>query len=98
MIVVFSVAELSAGSLSGSFSTAVAVLLIVPTAVGCITRVIVAVTPAARLGIEHVMMLTERVRVPRSDVTETNEAPAGMVSVTTTPVAIASLLFVTRIV
>ena len=98
MIVVLSVAELSAGSLSGSFASAVTVLLIVPNAVGCTTRVMVAMAPAARLGIEHVITLPERVRLPLSDVTETKEAPGGMVSVMTTPVASAPLLFVTRIV
>src|SRR6266496_6606425 len=97
-MVVFSVEELSAGLLSGSFASAVAVLLIVPDAVGLTLSVIVADALDAKLGVRHVTVPPERVQLPRVELAERKEAPVGMVSVTRTPVAIAELLFLTWIV
>src|SRR5438309_679779 len=97
-MVVLSVEELSAGLLSGSFASAVAVLLIVPAAVGLTLSVIVADAAAAKLGIRQVKVFPERAQLPRVELAETKGTPAGMVSVTRTPVAIAELLFLTWIV
>ena len=60
-IVVLSVAELSAGLLSGSFVSAVAVLVIVPATVGLTVSVIIADPPAAKLGIRQVTIAPDRV-------------------------------------
>src|SRR6476660_6642584 len=98
VMVVLSVEELSAGLLSGSFACAIAVLLIVPAATGLTLSVIVADAAAVKLGIRHVTIPPERVQVPLVELAETKEAPAGMLSVTRTPVASAELLFLTWIV
>ena len=97
-MVVLSVAELSAGLLSGSFVCAVAVLVIVPATVGLTVSVIIADPPAAKLGIRQVTVVPDRVQLPSVELTEMKVAPVGMVSVRRTPLAIAELLLLTWIV
>ena len=57
------------------------------------TSVIVAEDPEARLGIPQVTVSAERVHLPVLEFTETNDTLAGIVSVSTIPVASDELLF-----
>jgi hypothetical protein len=64
VIVVLSVAELSAALLSGSFVSTVAVLVIVPATVGLTISVTVADPPAAKLGMRQVTIVPDWVQLP----------------------------------
>ena len=84
------------GKASASLSVAVAVFVIVPRG-GVTTMVTVAVVPGFSVPRLQVMK-SFPTQVPAVEFAETNVAPAGSVSVSVTPVAVSSPLFVTVIV
>lgn len=98
MVVIVDVEELFAGFGSGSDAATVAVLDMAPGVEEVFsTRVIVALPPVANAPTAH-----DTVVVPLQDpcdgVAETNVAPAGRTSVTTTPLAALGPLLTTLIV
>ena len=91
-----SVAELSVGSLSGSFVLTVTEFSTVPEVLGWRTSVTVAIAPAAKLRMrQSTPLLPDRLQVPLSDVTDTNAAEVVQLSLKITPEATAALLYLT---
>jgi len=97
-MVVLSVEELLDALVSGSLAATFTLFAMLPGVVGLTMSVMVAVVPPAKLGMRQATVVPERVQLPRVELAETKVTAAGIVSVTTTPVANGALLFVTRIV
>jgi hypothetical protein len=90
-------AVLFAVVVSGLFPTTVAVFVTVPGVLGVVTRVMVTVAPAAMFPMSQVR-IAPPVHEPCVEEADTNVLPAGIGSVTVTPVSAPGPLLVTTIV
>ncbi len=97
LTVVVATAVLLDGAGSGWLPSTVATFVIVPGDCGCTTTVIVALAPPASVPSEQTIVGWPE-QLPWLALTETRVTPAGSWSVTVTPVAVAALPFVARIV
>src|SRR5690242_18248861 len=91
-------AVLLARVVSGRSPMTTTVLVIVPGALGVVTRVIVTVAFAAIGPMSQVSVVPPRVQVPCVELAETNVFPPGIGSETLTPVSLSGPLLVTTIV